>query len=229
MADEESPARISHRLLAINRSEVRINMKILEAKNICKSYDGVQIIDNFSLSLDAGDRLALLGVSGEGKTSLLNILLGISAYGGGEVLRDRQLHYLVVFQEDRLLPSFGAPENMDVYPYRFLKKEALDILTELGLDASPNKPAGEYSGGMKRRLAIARALYGCILLHTMKPGEPLLLVMDEPFKGLDSSLRERVIRYIAQVLSATGAALLLVTHDEKEATALGCGFIKLKK
>lgn len=204
-------------------------MKILQAENICKSYDGTQIIDNFSLSLDAGDRLALLGASGEGKTSLLNILLGISACDGGEILKDEHLHYLVVFQEDRLFLSFGALENMDVYPYRFLKKEALDILAELGLDVSPDKPAREYSGGMKRRLAMARALYGCILLHKMKPGEPLLLVMDEPFKGLDSSLREKVIRYVAQVLSDTGAALLLVTHDEKEATALGCGLLKLKK
>lgn len=204
-------------------------MKILQAENICKSYDGTQIIDNFSLSLDAGDRLALLGASGEGKTSLLNILLGISACDGGEILKDEHLHYLVVFQEDRLFLSFGALENMDVYPYRFLKKETLDILAELGLDVSPDKPAREYSGGMKRRLAMARALYGCILLHKMKPGEPLLLVMDEPFKGLDSSLHDKVIRYVAQVLSDTGAALLLVTHDEKEATALGCGLLKLKK
>lgn len=208
---------------------MRINMKILEAKNIYKSYDGAQIIADFSLSLNVGDRLALLGASGEGKTSLLNIILGISACDGGEVLKDEHLHYLVVFQEDRLFPSFGALVNMDVYPYRFLKKEALDILAGLGLDVSPDKPAREYSGGMKRRLAIARALYGCMLLHKTKPGEPLLLVMDEPFKGLDSSLHEKVIHYVLQVLSATGAALLLVTHDEKEATALGCGFIKLRK
>ena len=96
-------------------------MKILEAENICKNYDGIQIIDNFSLSLDAGDRLALLGASGEGKTSLLNILLGISACDGGEILKDEHLHYLVVFQEDRLFLSFGALENMDVYP-SFSKK-----------------------------------------------------------------------------------------------------------
>ena len=204
-------------------------MKILEVKNICKSYNKIPIIKNFSLSLDAGDRLAIRGASGEGKTSLLNIILGISDYDSGTVLVDEYLHYLVVFQEDRLFPSFDALDNMDVYPYHFLKNDALDILKKLELGDALSKPAAEYSGGMKRRLAIARALYGCVLLHKTKPDEPLLLVMDEPFKGLDSELKNNVIKTVTHVLSSTKAALLLVTHDEKEATALDCGFLKLNK
>ena len=82
---------------------------------------------------------------------------------------------------------------------------------------------------MSRRLAIARALYGCLILHEAKPAESLLLVMDEPFKGLDDALKNNVIEYVDSVLTSTGAALFLVTHDKKEATALGCDFIKLNR
>lgn len=202
-------------------------MKILELNNVCKRYTDTNIIDNFSMSLDNKERLAILGASGEGKTSLLNIILGINSYDSGTVLTDEYLHYLVVFQDDRLLSSFGAFENMDVYPYTFSKDDAFDILCALELTDAGAKAASEYSGGMKRRLAIARAIYGCIQLHKIKPGEPLLLVMDEPFKGLDNELKEKVIRYVNHILSATNTSLLLVTHDEKEATALGCGFLKL--
>ena len=89
-------------------------------------------------------------------------------------------------------------------------------------------PAVEYSGGMKRRLAIARALYGCTALHANKPGEPLLLIMDAPFKGLDSALRKKVIDTVNDVGCRTDSALILVTHESSEAVALGCEQIALK-
>lgn len=81
---------------------------------------------------------------------------------------------------------------------------------------------------MKRRLAIARALYGCTALHAHKPGEPLLLIMDEPFKGLDPTLRKKVIDTVDDIVCHTGSALILVTHESGEAVALGCEQIALK-
>ena len=81
---------------------------------------------------------------------------------------------------------------------------------------------------MKRRLAIARALYGCTALHAHKPDEPLLLIMDEPFKGLDPTLRKKVIDTVDDIVCRTGSALILVTHESGEAVALGCKQIALK-
>ena len=202
---------------------------LLKIDNLSKKYKYTQVIDNFSMELHTHERIALSGPSGEGKTSLLNILLGINSFDGGSVLKGDKLHYLVVFQDDRLMPSFDALKNIDVYPYRFASPLALDILDKLRLSDVGDKPACEYSGGMSRRLAIARALYGCLILHETKPAEPLLLVMDEPFKGLDDALKNNVIEYVDSVLTSTGAALFLVTHDKKEDKSLGCYFIKLNR
>lgn len=202
-------------------------MEILDIKNLHKSYISLDVISGFSMSLDAGQRLAIWGASGEGKTSLLNIILGISEYDSGMVLKHEKLHYLTVFQEDRLFPSFDAMDNINIYPFPFIRENALDILNKLELADVLHKPACEYSGGMKRRLAIARALYGCTLFHTYKPDEPLLLVMDEPFKGLDAELKQQVIATVNDILSMSGAALLLVTHEKNEAAALGCDLIKI--
>ena len=204
-------------------------MNILKIDNLSKKYNDIQVIDHFSMELHSHKRIALSGPSGEGKTSLLSIILGINSFDGGSVLKSDNLHYLVVFQDDRLMPSCDALKKMVVYPSRFAKPLALDILDKLRLSDVGDKPACKYSGGMSRRLAIARALYGCLILHETKPDEPLLLVMDEPFKGLDDALKNNVIEYVDSVLTSTGAALFLVTHDKKEATALGCDFIKLNR
>ena len=202
---------------------------MLDLSHVCKTYNGNSVIDDLSFSLDACERMAVLGASGQGKTTLLKLILGLTPADGGNILVCEGLHSLVVFQEDRLLMSFNALDNLNVYPYPFMKAEALSLLSLLELSdaALEKKSASEYSGGMKRRLAIARALYGCIRVHTACPDAPLLLVMDEPFKGLDPGLKAQVISTTDEVLNAAAAALLLVTHDEKEAAALNCGFLKL--
>ena len=201
---------------------------ILEIKNLYKKYSDVPVIDNLSMTLKSMQRIAISGASGEGKTSLLNIILGLCDYDSGTVLKHEKLHLLTVFQEDRLFPSFDALDNIDIYPYPFVRETALEILKKLELGDVCDKPAVEYSGGMKRRLAIARALYGCTILHAHKPGEPLLLIMDEPFKGLDSALRKKVIDTVDDIVRRTDSALILVTHESGEAEALGCEQITLK-
>lgn len=202
---------------------------MLDLSHVCKTYNGNSVIDDLSFSLDACERMAVLGTSGQGKTTLLKLILGLTPADSGNILVCEGFHSLVVFQEDRLLMSFNALDNLNVYPYPFIKAEALSLLSRLELSdaALEKKSASEYSGGMKRRLAIARALYGCIRVHTACPDATLLLVMDEPFKGLDPGLKAQVISTTDEVLNAAAAALLLVTHDEKEAAALNCGFLKL--
>ena len=202
---------------------------ILNISAVNKKYNTDIVLNNFSLTMDKKDRNAILGASGTGKTTLLRIILGLAPADSGSVSAGDNLHQLVVFQEDRLLMPFSAVDNINIYPYPFDENKALQLLSQLGLDdaAVSQKHANEYSGGMKRRLAIARALYGCTRVSELFPGEPILLIMDEPFKGLDSELKDKVILTVSEVLEATAGALLLVTHDEKEAAALGCSLIKL--
>ena len=202
---------------------------ILNIESVSKTYDEKTILNDFSLTMDERERIAILGASGQGKTTLLRLILGLTAADGGTVSTADKLHILVVFQEDRLLMQFNALENLNVYPQPFNKEEACELLSRLGLGeaALSKKAASEYSGGMRRRLAMARALYGCLSTRHSFPDEPLLLVMDEPFKGLDVLLKEKVIETVDEVLKATGCALLMVTHDEKEAAALGCSLISI--
>ena len=198
-------------------------------ESVSKIYDEKTVLKDFSLTMDELARIAVLGASGQGKTTLLRLILGLTAADGGAVSTADKLHSLVVFQEDRLLMQFNALENLNVYPQPFNKEEARELLSRLGLDEASlsGKPASEYSGGMRRRLAIARALYGCLSTRHSFPDEPLLLVMDEPFKGLDVLLKEKVIEAVDEVLKATDCALLMVTHDKKETTALGCSLISI--
>lgn len=83
-------------------------MNILKIDNLSKKYNDIQVIDHFSMELHSHKRIALSGPSGEGKTSLLSIILGINSFDGGSVLKSDNLHYLVVFQDDRLMPSQEA-------------------------------------------------------------------------------------------------------------------------
>lgn len=202
---------------------------ILNIKSVNKTYDKNTVLSDFSLTMNEGARTALLGASGRGKTTLLKIILGLTSADSGSVSVADNLHRMAIFQEDRLLMSFDAFDNLNVYPYPFEKDTASHILTRLGLDECTvsQKRANEYSGGMKRRLAIARALYGCTRVSGLFPGDPILLIMDEPFKGLDSGLKDKVILTLNEVLVQTGSALLIVTHDEKEAAALGCSLVKI--
>lgn len=99
---------------------------ILEIKNLYKKYSDIPVIDNLSMTLRSGQRAAISGASGEGKTSLLNIILGLRGYDSGTVLKHEKLHLLTVFQEDRLFPSFDALDNIGIYPYPFVKETALE-------------------------------------------------------------------------------------------------------
>ena len=178
----------------------------MPSRSMCITTRRLKSHEKEYFSMDEGARTALLGVS----------------------VVDN-LHRFMVFQEDRLLMSFNAADNLNVYPYPFDKDKALQLLLQLGLDeyTVSQKQADEYSGGMKRRLAIARALYGCTRVSGLFPDAPMLLIMDEPFKGLDYKLKDRVILTVNEVLDKTGSALLIVTHDEKEAAALGCSLVKI--
>ncbi|MBQ3701310.1 MAG: ABC transporter ATP-binding protein [Oscillospiraceae bacterium] len=188
---------------------------MLELKDITLRFEQKTVLDRCSLRLHPGQRIALMGPSGCGKTSLLRVALGLQMPDSGSVSCTFQ-SVAAVFQEPRLLPWRTAAENVNLVlsDRAETMPEALNWLDKLELsDAQALYPA-ELSGGMQQRLSIARAL----------ASRPELLVMDEPFKAMDDKLNERVTRAVAA--SVGGAALLLVTHSEAEARALGCRILR---
>ena len=188
---------------------------MLELNNVSLRFDRSQVLDGCSLRLHPGERVALMGPSGCGKTTLLRVALSLQMPDGGSV-KSSAKRTAAVFQEPRLLPWRKAAENVNLVlsDREETMPEALAWLRRLELyDARELYPA-EMSGGMQQRLSIARAL----------ASKPELLVMDEPFKAMDDKLSERVVRTVAA--SIGGAALLLVTHSEAEARALGCRVLR---
>ena len=183
--------------------------------NLTKSYGPKLALPPFSCTLAEGEIACLLGQSGCGKTTLLRLLLGLEAPTGGSVtgLPDR---VSAVFQEDRLCPAFSAVTNVSLALGRQMPRESVvALLRELGLGDALTKPVRELSGGMQRRVAIARSL--------LMPAD--LFLMDEPFKGLDEATRRIVMD---TVLARTrGKTLLVVTHDPEEAAYLGGRIVRM--
>ena len=187
---------------------------MLKLQNISHCYGDHTVLKNISLVLNPGQRIALMGPSGCGKTTLLRIAMGLLKPTEGNVDNSFQ-RTTAVFQEPRLLPWRTAAENVNLVLSD--KAATMDAakhwLAKLGLGDAGDKYPEELSGGMQQRVAIARAL----------AMEADLLVLDEPFKAMDEALRDQVIALVGQ----TKAAILLVTHEEEEAKALGCEIIRL--
>lgn len=173
---------------------------MIEVKDISKSFDGKKVLENVSLVIEEGKCTALTGASGKGKTTLLRIIAGLLEPDSGEVAYRRKPRCSFVFQENRLLEHKTVIDNiLSVQPDR---ERAEYFLMRTGLSEHKNKKAADLSGGMKRRLAVARALaYG---------GE--LYFLDEPLRELD----EETLKSVAQVIKEeiAGKTAVLITHDE---------------
>ena len=188
-------------------------MQDVRILNIQKSYGEKKVLADFSLTLPAASRVALMAPSGAGKTTLLRILLGLEKADAGRV-EGMPPRASVVFQEDRLCPRLSVIENIRLGAPRARWGEIPQILAALGLAGEENTPAADLSGGMARRVAIARAL--------LFAGD--IVILDEPFRGLDDETRERTAACIDEV--ARGKTLLLVTHDEREAMLLSARVLR---
>lgn len=187
---------------------------MLKLSGISHSYGEHPVLQNVNLTICPGQRLALMGPSGCGKTTLLRIALELLKPTSGTV-ENTFRKTAVVFQEPRLLPWRTALENVNLVLGD--NKTTLEIagthLERVGLSDAAGKYPRELSGGMQQRVAVARAL----------AAEGDLLILDEPFKAMDEVLRRQIMDLVAQ----TEAAVLLVTHEESEANALGCRMIRL--
>ena len=176
---------------------------MIELGNVTVSLAGTPVLRDCSLHIPAGESAALTGPSGCGKTTLLRLIAGLQAPDAGTVRVEGRVSY--VFQEPRLFPWLTAAENLALV----VPGGAGEWLEKTGLSDAAQKYPDELSGGMRQRLNIVRALaYG---------GEILLL--DEPFKGLDAPLRKEITALIAR--ERAGKTLLLVTHDEADLELAG--------
>ena len=184
--------------------------------HIDKSYDGKAVLRDLTLVFPAGCVSAVMAPSGRGKTTLLRLLMGFERPDGGQIegLRDARLS--AVFQEDRLCDGLTAAGNLRLVSPALSGAALRQAMTAVGLPESCfAQPVALFSGGMRRRVAILRAL--------LADGDVLLL--DEPFKGLDEETKARVIDYTKSKI--TGKTVLLVTHEEEEAEMLGAKVLTL--
>ena len=188
---------------------------MLKLTDISHSYGQRRVLQQIHLTLSSGQRTAIMGPSGCGKTTLLRIALGLLNPTEGTV-ENTFRKTVAVFQEPRLLPWHTAQQNVNLVlgDGKNTLQTAKVWLERVALGEALEKYPRELSGGMQQRVALARAL----------AAEGDLLILDEPFKAMDEALREQVMALVAR----TNAAILLVTHDEAEAKALGCEVIKLQ-
>ena len=184
-------------------------MEDIVIRNLCKSFAGKPVLRDFSAVLPVGQVTGLMAPSGAGKTTLLRILMGLERPDGGTIDGLAGLRLSAVFQEDRLCDNLDPSANIRLINPTLGRRETEDALAAVGLAGCLRQPARELSGGMRRRVAIARAV--CC--------GPELLLLDEAFKGLDEQCRRDTVAYIRR--HTAGASVLCVTHDPEEATLLG--------
>lgn len=188
-------------------------MKI-ELEHVFFSYGEKAVLRDVSFTVEDGETVALEGPSGVGKTTVLRLIAGLLTPARGGV-RGGEGGAAVVFQEDRLIPHLTAEENLRLVNDALTHGQAEALLAAVGLEGEAKRLPGELSGGMRRRVAIARA--------AASGRAPVLL--DEPFQGLDGETKRRVTDFVRSFTRSR--TTVLVTHDASDADALGARIIRL--
>ncbi len=184
-----------------------LNQNDIIVDNISKSFGEKNVLSHFSACFPAGKKSSIMAASGKGKTTLLRIMLGLEVPDSGTVSGMHDKKVAMVFQEDRLCENLSATANIAMVCQRS-KSDIKYALAKAGLENEANAPVHTLSGGMKRRVSILRAL-----LHDAD-----IILMDEPFKGLDDETKLQMIRLVSEYSS--GKTLIIVTHIRKELQAL---------
>jgi NitT/TauT family transport system ATP-binding protein len=188
----------------------------LSIRGLVKRFDDLPVLDGLDLDVPARGVTAVLGPSGCGKTTLLRILAGLVRADAGRIEGARPEQVTILFQEPRLLPWETVRANVEfVLPPHWEPGERAAAVAAVLADVQMAEFAGYYpaelSGGMAQRVALARAF--------VYPGE--LLLLDEPFQGLDLSLRLSLIGVFERLLASRPRTSLFVTHSVREALLVG--------
>lgn len=188
----------------------------IELIHISKCFEDKIVFDDLNLSFAEGEMNCLMGASGSGKTTLLNLMMGLIKPNSGEIRGINGKQIAAVFQEDRLIEHFDATRNIKLVCDKQISKQQIrQELEQVGIEEYADKEVKHFSGGMRRRVALVRALLA----------NSDILILDEPFKGLDEALKLQVMDYVAD--KTLGKTVILVTHDKEEAKRLKAKLIFL--
>jgi len=186
---------------------------VIEIKNLCKSYGGVTVYENFNLSLQEGQITCILGESGSGKTTLLNCIAGLTGFVG-EIPK---LKCSYIFQTPRLVPNLTVLKNLLLVCRD--EKRAKSMLEKVRLADKANAYPVTLSGGQAQRASIARAFL-C---------DSEIILMDEPFSSLDLKLKAEMTELFFEMWRQDNRTALFVTHDIDEAAAVAGRVIVINK
>ncbi|MEM8869753.1 MAG: ABC transporter ATP-binding protein [Pseudomonadota bacterium] len=196
---------------------------------LVKSYGAVRILDQVTLSVDAGETVALVGESGSGKSTLLHLIAGLDSADSGHItlngtqiggLDDRARASLrltnigLIFQQYNLVQSLTVTDNIALQARlagRYDDSRARDLVKRLGLEGLGSRYPEQLSGGQQQRVAIARALAAA----------PDLLLADEPTGNLDESTGDAALDLMLELVAEAGMTLILVTHSPRLAARAG--------
>ncbi len=182
-------------------------MKVLEINNLAKNFDGMEVLNDISLSVEDGEIISIIGPSGSGKTTLLRCACGLEEPDSGMIKFNGS--FGMVFQQFNLFPHWSVMKNIIDAPIHVQKrdrkdaeKQAKELLEKMGLSDRADAYPFQLSGGQQQRVAIARAL--CL--------NPKILFFDEPTSALDPELTQEVLKVIRS-LKELNIAMVIVTHE----------------
>ena len=209
-------------------------MEILTLKNISFSYKDKLIFDNYNFVINKEEIIAIIGPSGCGKSTLLKIINGLETEYSGDVLLDgvnvnnipvNKRDIVLMFQDNLLFPHMTIFENIEFslkmkkYPKHKIKNMVDEVAKDIHLQDKLNKYPKELSGGQQRRVALARAVIS----------KPKLLLLDEPFTGLDKEIKLEIMNLVRIIREKYNTSIIFVTHDLSEAEYLEAKCIEFKK
>ncbi|MGL6020885.1 MAG: putrescine ABC transporter ATP-binding subunit PotG [Gibbsiella quercinecans] len=213
---------------AIPRPQTRqqkVFTPLLEIRNLTKTFDGQNAVEDASLTIYKGEIFALLGPSGCGKSTLLRMLAGFEQPTAGQIVLDGQDLALVppyqrpvnmMFQSYALFPHMSVEQNIafglkqDKMPRGEINARVEEMLALVHMQEYAKRKPHQLSGGQRQRVALARSL----------AKRPKLLLLDEPMGALDKKLRDRMQLEVVDILERVGVTCVMVTHDQEEAMTM---------